>query len=109
MNRKGLGKRLNEARKMRGLTGEKLAEMCNINATYLRQIEGGTKVPSLPVFVLLCDQLKVSPNFLLKDILSDNEYSSFEELEHLLKTASPDQIKLITAIIKAALTVTDKQ
>ena len=48
MEKNGLGKRLNAVRKDKGLTSDKLSEMCNINATYLRQIEGGTKMPSLP-------------------------------------------------------------
>ena len=47
MDKKLLGKRINMARKERGWTGERLAETCSINATYLRQIEAGTKVPSL--------------------------------------------------------------
>ena len=51
MEEKGLGKRINRARKDLGITAEKLSERCHINATYLRQIEGGTKVPSLPVFI----------------------------------------------------------
>ena len=54
MDKKLLGKRINTARKERGWTSERLSEACNINATYLRQIEAGTKVPSLQVFVLLC-------------------------------------------------------
>ena len=65
MDKKLLGKRINMARKERGWTGERLAEACSINATYLRQIETGTKVPSLPVFVSLCAALKVSPTYLL--------------------------------------------
>lgn len=44
MERKGLGKRINEVRKDRGFTADKLSELCNINATYLRQIEGGVKM-----------------------------------------------------------------
>ena len=55
MDKKLLGKRINTARKERGWTSERLSEACNINATYLRQIEAGTKVPSLQVFVLLCE------------------------------------------------------
>ena len=105
MDKKAFGKRLNMARKERGLTGEKLAELCNINATYLRQIEGGTKVPSMPIFVSLCQQLRVSPNYLLKDTLSDNEYSDITERAQLLDTASPSQIRLATAMIKSALEV----
>ena len=59
MEKKLLGKRINAARKERGWTGEHLAEVCSINATYLRQIESGAKTPSLQVFVSLCDALHV--------------------------------------------------
>lgn len=107
MNKEGLGKRINEARKLQNMTGEKLAELCNINATYLRQIEGGTKIPSLPVFILLCENLKVSPNFLLKDTLSDNEYTGISELAQLLNSATPHQLKLVTTMIQAAVKVID--
>lgn len=103
MDKKAFGKRLNQARKERGLTGERLAELCSINATYLRQIEGGVKVPSLPIFISLCQNLRVSPNYLLKDMLGDNEYSGIAELMELLNTASPDQIRLATCMIKAAI------
>ena len=60
MDKTLLGKRINTARKERGLTSERLSEACGINATYLRQIESGAKVPSLQVFVLLCQALRVS-------------------------------------------------
>ena len=69
MDKKLLGKRINMARKERGCTGERLAEACSINATYLRQIETGSKVPSLPVFVSLCAALNVSPTYLLVEVL----------------------------------------
>ena len=62
MDKKLLGKRINTARKDRGWTSERLSEACNINATYLRQIESGAKTPSLQVFVTLCSTLNVSPD-----------------------------------------------
>lgn len=37
MEEKGLGKRINLVRKERGFTADRLWELCNINATYLRQ------------------------------------------------------------------------
>lgn len=64
MDKKLLGRRINAARKERGWTSERLSEICNINATYLRQIESGAKTPSLQVFVALCEALKVSPTYL---------------------------------------------
>lgn len=103
MDRKQLGKRINEVRKERGLTADKLSEICNINATYLRQIEGGTKMPSLPVFTDICNALNVSPAYLLKDALSQNELSNLGELASLWENATPSQIEMITAMVKAAL------
>lgn len=103
MDKKLLGKKINLARKDIGLTSEKLSEMCNINATYLRQIESGAKMPSLPVFVSLCENLKVSPSYLLAEILPNQEIQEMDILFELWKTATPKQIKLITSMIRSAL------
>lgn len=78
MDKKLLGRKINAARKDRGITGEQLAELCSINATYLRQIEAGTKTPSLPVFVTICKELKASPSYLLADSL---EGSGAEDMD----------------------------
>ena len=103
MERKGLGKRINEVRKDRGFTADKLSELCNINATYLRQIEGGVKMPSLPVFIDICNSLRISPDYLLQDELEENEISKIKELEALWKDVSPSIQELAVAMIKAVL------
>lgn len=103
MEEKGFGKRINMVRKNRGLTTDKLSELCNINATYLRQIEGGTKVPSLPVFINICNALKISPNYLLQDMLEDNEVSNIQELAKLWENTSPCQQEIAIAMIRAVL------
>lgn len=108
MDKKLLGKRINTARKDRKLTGEKLAEACNINATFLRQIEAGTKIPSLPVFVTICRELRVSPSYLLTDTLADSDARDIDILFDLLNKATPTQIRMITAMIQAALNVLDE-
>ena len=103
MDKKSLGRRLNTARKDRGITGEKLAEACNINATYLRQIEAGTKVPSLPVFVTICKELGVSPNYLLADALPNGGDQDIGALMKQCSRATPSQLRTITAMIQGAL------
>lgn len=103
MERKGLGKRINEVRKDHGLTADRLSEACNINATYLRQIEGGTKMPSLPVFIDICNALKISPDYLLQDVLEENEISKIRELTQLWENASPSQQEIAAAMIQAVL------
>lgn len=51
MNRKALGKRLNRARKERKITSENLSDVLDMSPVYIRQIESGKKIPSLPAFV----------------------------------------------------------
>lgn len=103
MDQKQLGKRIKESRKECGLTADRLSELCHIDGTYLRQIEGGSKCPSLPVFTDICNALHVSPAFLLKDSLNWNEYSDLGELARLWEHATPAQIALVTAMIRTAL------
>lgn len=101
MDKQNLGKRIKEVRLDRGLTGEKLSELCHINATYLRQIEGGTKMPSLPVFIDICKALKISPDYLMQDILPDNEVSEIKILTELWKSASPSKQAVATTMLKS--------
>lgn len=103
MEQTGLGKRINEVRKDRGFTADRLSELCNINATYLRQIESGMKIPSLPVFVDICNALRISPDFLLQDKLVATEVSKIHELEKLWKTVTPTKQELAAAMIKVVL------
>ena len=103
MDKKMLGKKINIARKDSGLTSEKLSEQCNINATYLRQIESGAKMPSLPVFVSICRELKVSPSYLLSDILTGSETEGIDSLAELCAKATPKQIKMVDSMIRSVL------
>lgn len=107
MNGKPLGRRINAARKEKGLTSEKLSELCDINATYLRQIETGRKIPSLPMFVLLCQKLQVSPSYLLADVVDG--YGNVDEIMDLYRQATPMQFRLIVAMIHSALDVISKE
>lgn len=103
MDNNSLGRKINAARKELGITSEKLSELCNINATYLRQLESGSGMPSLPVFISICKELKVSPSYLLSDFLYDPSIQKMDELWDLWRTASPKQIKLISAMLHSAL------
>ena len=108
MEQNKLGKRINEVRKSRGLTADRLSEWCNINATYLRQIEGGAKMPSLPVFIDICKALHVSSDYLLQDELDDTEISKIHEIEMLWREAPLPKQELVLEMIKAALKYQEK-
>lgn len=101
MDRKALGRRVSSARKSRGMTGEVLAEKCNINVTDLRQIEGGTKIPSLPMFARMCQELRVSPNYLLSQIVPGTEAGDIEEIVKFVQNATPAEMHLVREILRA--------
>ena len=96
-----LGNRIRIARKDARLTGEQLSELCDVNASYLRQIECGAKTPSLPLFVQLCEALKVSPSYLLADVLPGCDNQDLDALWERCTHASPQQIKVILSVLDA--------
>ncbi|MCD7956673.1 MAG: helix-turn-helix domain-containing protein [Lachnospiraceae bacterium] len=88
-----------------GLSGEKLAEQLNISAEYLRQIESGKsgKVISLSLFVSICNTLQISPDYLLQDLLVENELTDIQELGMLWSNLPPAKQHLAVAMIRAAV------
>ena len=105
INKAALGHRIKQARTHRNLTGEKLAEKCNIHPTYIRQIETGTRIPSLPMFVSLCNELGVSPHTLLIDSLNHETLNGPSELADMMREATPAQMDVILGIPRGALDV----
>lgn len=109
MDKKQFGRKLKKARKDRGLTSEKLAELCELSPVYLRQMETGGKIPSVPVLILLCKSLEVSPTYLLLESLETDSIRKMDILFELWHRATPQQIKIINALVISALELLDEQ
>lgn len=73
MNYKDLGTRIRAIRRQQSLTQEHLAEKIGISASFLGHIERGTRVASLETLVALCNELDVSPEYLLRASLTSND------------------------------------
>jgi len=59
------GKVLRQIREEKGITQEKLAELAEVDRTYIYRLESGKRSPSIDVVFRLADALKISPgNFL---------------------------------------------
>lgn len=69
MNKELFGKRLNRARKEKRMSADALAEKCGVNGVYIRLIECASRIPSMKVFVSLCNALELSPDYFLTDSL----------------------------------------
>jgi transcriptional regulator with XRE-family HTH domain len=67
---------MKKSRKQAGLTQEKLAELCNTDPCYIRQIETGRRFPSLTYIERIASALNIAPYQLF---YSDENISGKEE------------------------------
>jgi transcriptional regulator with XRE-family HTH domain len=100
LNKKALGNRIKEARKTAQVTAETLAEKCNKSYNHIRHIEGGSRVPSLELFVTICSKMNVSPQYLLQDSVSITELDELDIMIGKVKSQKSNHIKAIEKVIK---------
>lgn len=65
-----IGKNLRTYRKQRNLTQEQLAERAGFSPNYIGILERGEKLPSLETLLTLLNQLNVSADMVLCDVLN---------------------------------------
>ena len=100
-----LGARISCARCEKKITAERLAQMCSVSPAYIRQVECNAKKPSISLLTEICNNLEVSPNYLLQDTLRCNEISQIQELEQLWNQTTPEKQEIATAMLRALLAV----
>ena len=99
MERRLLGKRINQIRKERGLTSEALSEICDVNAGHIRQIESGIRLPSLPLFIRICQALKTALNEILKDQFDPEIIESENKLLLKVESLTPKQKRILSDLL----------
>lgn len=100
MNYYKIGQKIRKYRKYCGLSQEQLAEQIGISVTHMSHIETGNTKLSLPVLVDLANALEVSVNDLLNERPTDRE-ATLNELAALLDSCTPQQLRVITSVVKA--------
>ena len=70
---KEFGLRVREARKNRQLTMRELAERIGVSENFLARIESDNGRPGLGTVIKICNELKVSMDFLFQDSLIEKE------------------------------------
>lgn len=101
LNSTEIGERLYRERKKLNLNRDRLAEMVGLTPYYIGQIERGNRKMSLETLVKLSDCLHTSLDYLIKG--QKNAPASASELQELIGKCSPEEIDLITDVLKTAL------
>jgi transcriptional regulator with XRE-family HTH domain len=65
---KAFGVLLQEARKNKGISQEKLAELSDLHRTYISDLERGLRNPTLSTIVTLANALGMTASELLKEL-----------------------------------------
>ena len=96
-----IGKRIQELRKVKGLTQEKVAETADISPTYLSRIECGKENPTLDMLIKLSHALEVEmcEMFDFGHVVSPKELK--ESLQAFAKTSDESTLRLAVKIIRA--------
>lgn len=69
-----LGKRIQEARLLRNITQDQLAEQCGVTSKHISAIERGSTPGSVVLLLTICNFLNITPNALFIDsFLPDND------------------------------------
>lgn len=105
-----LGKRIKEERLKLNLTQEKLAEMVDISATYLGQIERGERGITLENLVKLANKFGVTIDCLMTDSYKSTakEEILFKELHQLFDSKTDSQKQLAVDVVKLIYSYLDK-
>ena len=94
-----IGKRIQDARKARGLTQSALAAKVDITPKYLRNIECGDKVPKFETFVAIANALEVDANTLLVDVLHVSSAIISTEISQKLSALSPAEQQRLKRVL----------
>lgn len=102
MNKKKLiGRRINELRKSKGLSQEKLAEKAETSPNYLSRMERGTENPTLDMLIKLAHALEVEmwEMFDFGHVLNGKELK--KAVQNFSRTTDEPRLRLALKVIRA--------
>ncbi|MDD2957377.1 MAG: helix-turn-helix transcriptional regulator [Lachnospiraceae bacterium] len=99
MDSRAVGIRIKEARKAQNMTQEELADRVGLSTTHVSVIERGVKSPKLETFVAIANELNVSADSLLIDVVDRSVQSCASELANsILKLPMKEQRRVMNVI-----------
>ena len=107
MNYFEIGQRIRRYRKANNLSQEELSEIIGISVTHMSHIETGNTKLSLPVFVAIANALNIQTDELLSDV-QHSRTSALDDLAEVLDSCNPQEIKILTDVIKSVKISLDK-
>lgn len=68
---KNIGQNIQKARIKKGITQEKLAEICGVSNNHISMLETGKSSGSIILIINICNALDISPNYLFQNTINN--------------------------------------
>ena len=94
-----IGARIAQRRRSLGLTQAQVAERCEISDQYLSNIERAVSIPSLEVFMRICEVLDATPDMLLLGTFSRGDNGLRQEVSEQLRDLDRRQLILLKSFV----------
>ena len=103
MIEKAIGKRIQEARKKKGLTQEKLAELIDVTPHFLSALERGIYNIKLDTLVQIINHLDCTADDIFCDVINNGYKSRSSRLSDKIETLSPEEQARIFDVVDAMI------
>ena len=95
-----IGQRMAARRKRLGLRQAQVCERCDINSNYLSNIERAKSIPSLEVFMRICDALDATPDAPLLGTRREEEWDQRRVVAEQLRGLNSRQLDLVERFVR---------
>ena len=99
MDYRSIGENIRKYWKTKKMTQETLAERAGLSVNYIGSIERGEKLPSLETFIVILNQLGVTADCILQDVVQANYELKMSLLNEKLSVLSPDQRATVEDVV----------
>lgn len=99
MDYRSIGENIRKYRKAKKMTQEGLAERAGLSVNYIGSIERGEKLPSLETFIEIVNQIGVSSDCILQDVVQANYELKISMLNDKLSGLAPGQRAMVEDVV----------
>jgi len=103
MNWQAVGARIKAARKEKHLTQENLAALVDLSTPHISALERGVKPPSLETLIIIANELEVSADTLLQDVIDHSALGATNELAKQLQRQPAEKQRQILKVVQAMM------
>ena len=103
-----IGAKIRKLRLQRGMSLEKLALSCDMNAAFLGHVERGMRCPTIYTLYRICEGLQIGLDELfVTDSLTTQNAGAIAHISKMVQPLPPDKAQAIAEMVEAALKLSD--